>query len=212
MKVFIGHDSRQELNSQVCASSLGRYNIDFEFIDLKKMGRLGYRREEDGSTEFAYTRFLVPYLSQYKGVALFCDSDFVWRYSPAGLEQYVKDHPVACVQHPKMEVRSDFKFKDNKNEWYPKKWWSSLMMFDCSSPDIVKNLTLENINNKPASWLHRMEWAASIGNIPREYNHLVGYYPYDKNAIGVHFTDGSPMYHQYKKEDYANDYLALTGF
>jgi hypothetical protein len=210
MKIFIGHDSSQELNTRVCTHSLNRFGFDPEWIDLKRMRKMGYTREEDGSTEFAYTRFLVPHLCGYKGYAVFCDSDFIWRDSPELMAPWVEDDPVSCVQHPKMDVISPTKFKGHKNEWYEKKWWSSMMVFNCEHYDVVENLTLENINSKPASWLHRMDWASSIGNIPKEFNHLVRYYEYDPDAVAVHFTEGTPMYKEYREDDYADEYLSYT--
>lgn len=212
MRFFIGHDSRQEINTKACVHSLNHYGVDPSRIDLSKMRKLGYTRNEDGSTEFAYTRFLVPYLCQYEGYAVFCDSDFIWRKDPSALLSLIDPQdPVSCVQHPKMDVVSDTKFKGNKNEWYPKKWWSSMMVFNCSHYDVVENLSLENINSKSPAWLHRMEWASSIGNLPREYNHLVRYYEYNPESVAVHFTEGTPMYHEYSKDDYADEWKNYAG-
>lgn len=207
MRIFIGHDSRQQLNTKVCVESLRQFGHEPELIDLQKMRKMGYTREEDGSTEFAYTRFLVPHLCGYKGYALFCDSDFLWRSDPIQMAHFIEGDAVSCVKHDKMEVKSDTKFRGNKNEWYPRKWWSSLMLFNCWHPDVVENLTLENVNSQPPSWLHRMEWTDSIGALPKKFNHLVRYYPYIEDAVGVHFTEGSPMYHEYQQDDYAEEYL-----
>ena len=211
MKVFIGHDSTQEINSRACTHSLNRHGVDPDWIDLKRMRKMGYTREEDGSTEFAYTRFLVPHLCGYKGYALFCDSDFIWRDSPELMAPWIGDDPVSCVQHPRMEVYSSKKFRGNKNEWYYRKWWSSMMVFNCEHPDVVENLTLENVNSKSPAWLHRMEWASSVGKIPREFNHLVRYYNYDERAVAVHFTEGTPMYKEYRNDDYAKEWLFFAG-
>lgn len=211
MRVFIGHDSTQEINSRACTHSLNRHGVDPDWVDLKRMRKMGYTRKEDGSTEFAYTRFLVPYLCGYKGYAIFCDSDFIWRDSPELMAPWVEDAPVYCVQHPKMEVASNTKFRGNKNEWYPRKWWSSMMVFNCEHPDIIQNLTLENVNSKSPAWLHRMEWASSVGSIPQEYNHLVRYYEHNEDAVAIHFTEGTPMYHEYRNDDYAEEWLFFAG-
>ncbi|MDG1859452.1 MAG: hypothetical protein P8I94_10135 [Emcibacteraceae bacterium] len=211
MKIFIGHDSTQEINTRACTHSLNRFGFDPEWIDLKRMRKMGYTREEDGSTEFAYTRFLVPHLCGYKGYALFCDSDFIWRDNPKKLLDFAWQHAaVSCVPHPEMQVKTT-KFRGNKNEYYPRKWWSSLMFFDCSHEDVVQNLTLENVNNMPASWLHRMEWTDTVGTLPKEFNHLVRYYDYNPDAVAVHFTEGTPMYKEYREDDYANEWLKFAG-
>lgn len=210
MRIFVGHDSSQEINTKACVASLKQFGFEPETIDLKRMRKLGYTREEDGSTEFAYTRFLVPHLCGYKGYAMFCDSDFIWRDSPELMTPWIEDDPVSCVQHPKMEVACT-KFRGNKNEWYYRKWWSSMMVFNCEHYDVVENLTLENVNSKSPAWLHRMQWASSIGRIPREYNHLVRYYDYDKSAVAIHFTEGTPMYREYRNDDYADEWLKFAG-
>lgn len=208
MKILIGHDSRQSANSSVCLSSLKSFGYDAELIELSKMRELGYTREEDGSTEFAYTRFLTPMLCDYEGLAIFCDSDFLWRKSPKELELLENDViPVYAVKHEKMRVRSTRKFLNNKNEWYDCKWWSSMMVFNCGHPEIKQNLTMENINTKSSQWLHRFEWSPIVAGLGTKYNHLVGYYPYREDAIAVHFTDGTPMYEEYRNEDYAEEYL-----
>ena len=84
------------------------------------------------------------------------------------------------------------------NKWYPKKNWSSLMLFNCSHPSI-KNLNINNINTKQPAWLHRMEWCKEneIGEIDKKYNYLVGYYN-DNNFKALHYTDGGPWYENFK--------------
>ena len=68
--------------------------------DLKKQS-LYYREDNTGSTEFTYTRFLVPYLNNYEGWALFCDSDFLWFCDPNEILEKYKDDSKAilCVKH-----------------------------------------------------------------------------------------------------------------
>ena len=85
------------------------------------------------------------------------------------------------------------------------------MFFDCAHEDVVQNLTLENVNNMPASWLHRMEWTDTVGTLPKQFNHLVRYYKYDPDAIAVHFTEGTPMYKTYREDDYAEEWLKFAG-
>lgn len=207
MNIFIGHDSRQIENSRACYNSLKRFGITPRFITLEEAKIHGYSRElEDGSTEFTYTRFLVPTLTGYKGVALFCDSDFIWLKDPRRLIQYfLPDYPIACVKHDLEYVRSSKKFKDNKNEPYPRKWWSSLMLFDCAHPSNAI-LTPEYVSTASAKELHRMEWTNDrICALPPIYNHLVGYHTNDlKDIAALHFTDGTPMHKEYENEHYAD--------
>ena len=82
-KIFVGYDTREDIAYQVCEHSIKRYNNDAEVIPLiqkdLRQSKI-YWRELDklASTEFTFTRFLIPHLMNYKGWALFCDSDFLW--------------------------------------------------------------------------------------------------------------------------------------
>ena len=212
MKVFIGHDSRQDINTEACTASLKRFGHQVFLIDIDEMKQYGYERDEDGSTEFTYTRFLVPFLCDYKGYALFCDSDFIWKQYPALLLDIINEgDAVSVVKHDIKNVRKGHKFCNNKNEWYPKKWWSSLMYFNCAHPS-CKKLTVDAVNTLSPADLHRFEWVTSpfsIGEIPKEFNYLVGYYD-TGTPIGLHFTDGSPMHKDYVQDPYAEDWYEFA--
>jgi hypothetical protein len=208
VKIYIGHDSRQPQNSIVCMNSIRRFGHDVTLIDRGEMQSIGYDREEDGSTEFTYTRFLTPLLNEYEGVALFCDSDFVWRKDPALVLQHLTDAPVTCVKHLIKQVRENRKFNEHKNVWYPKKWWSSMMVFNCGHED-CRNLTMETVNTESPQYLHRMEWASEIGRLDETYNYLVGYYDFYDDPVAVHFTDGTPQYQKYAQDDFAGEWHDL---
>jgi hypothetical protein len=211
MRIFVGHDSTQPENTEVCVKSLERFGLTVELLDRRVLKETyGYDRGvEDGSTEFAYTRFLVPFLCDYKGMALFCDSDFLWRKSPIQmLGHYQEDIAVSVVHHLIKMVREDVKFSNNKNEWYPRKWWSSMMLFNCSHED-NKKLTVEAVNTQTAAWLHRFGWTDKLGRLPETYNWLAGYYHPDADPMAVHFTDGTPIHQKYRNEPFAEEYLDL---
>lgn len=214
MKIYIGHDTSQAQNTEVCIKSIRKYNPTVEIIPIVKsdMQRdYGFNRNTDGSTEFTYTRFLVPYIQRYEGVALFCDSDFVWLCDPEELMGYFDPkQAVHCVYHEKMPVRSKEKMENKVNEWYPRKWWSSLMLFNCEH-QFCRRLNPDSVNALPASSLHRMIWATNcIGELPVEYNYLVGYYDNDIHPKALHFTDGTPMYESYRNEPFAEKYLEFV--
>ena len=96
LKVYIGYDTTnlgQQMAREVCERSIRKYNSDIEIesIELDELRNSGvYIRHHDErqSTEFTYTRFLVPYLNDYKGLALFCDSDFLWQRDVGALLAY----------------------------------------------------------------------------------------------------------------------------
>lgn len=208
--IFIGHDSNQPQNTEVCEASIRKYNkgIQVSRIDINSMKKLGYDRVNDGSTEFTYTRFLTPFLSNYTGFSLFCDSDFVWLCDPLELLGYIDaKNAVSCVKHDKMPVRSKQKMQGKVNEPYERKWWSSLMLFNCGH-QFCKRLTIPSVNTLSPESLHRLYWAGTaIGSLPVKYNYLVGYYEDDIVPKALHFTDGTPMYKKYENDPFAEKYL-----
>ena len=149
--------------------------------DLRKQD-LYYRRFQGESTDFAFTRFLVPHLCNFEGHALFCDVDFLWRCDPTEIADYVamccedKEHAVHVVKHPQLITRPHGKMKDKTNRPYDKKYWSSLMYFDCSQ---CTRLNIDYVSTTEAGNLHGFKWLDSddqIGDLPVAYNMLVGYY------------------------------------
>jgi len=210
LKVFIGYDSRQDKDPlgkgiinppyEVCKASIRKYNSKVQIIPIKldELIEVGiYDREKDplASTEFTYSRFLVPYLSNFEGISLFCDSDFLWQTDITDiLEYFDSKYSVMCCQHdytPSTTTKMDGLIQTV----YPKKNWSSLMLFNCSDED-CRNLTPNVINNELPRYLHRMEWTNDykIGEIPLQYNWLEGDYDNSVNPKAIHFTNGGPWH------------------
>ena len=115
MNIYIGYDSRQDYSEdfadvvnppyQVSKYSIEKYNksVIIEPIIISELRRKQiYWRGTDylSSTEFVYSRFLTPYLNGYKGIALFCDSDFLWQSDVNELlDYYDSKYSVMCVKH-----------------------------------------------------------------------------------------------------------------
>jgi hypothetical protein len=222
MKVYIGFDSRQSfiekfdkvVNApyEVCEYSIKKHNphIEVEPIILSELVDRGcYYRDVDplASTEFTYSRFLVPFLNDYKGIAVFCDSDFLWNCNVEELLEFYDDtDAVSCVQHD-YTPNTTTKMDGLQQTTYPRKNWSSLMMFNCEHPDTQK-LSVEVVNTESPKYLHRMSWASSIGSIPLTYNYLEGDYKYMENPKVVHFTNGGP-WHETWEGDYGDDWIKV---
>lgn len=222
MKVYIGFDSRQNYSEyydkvfnapyMVCYQSIRNYNKNIEIKpiildDLIKKGY--YYRDVDplASTEFTYSRFLVPFLNDYKGIAVFCDSDFLWNCDIEELlEFYDETNAVSCVQHD-YTPNTTTKMDGLQQTTYPRKNWSSLMMFNCEHPDTQK-LSVEVVNTESPKYLHRMSWASSIGSIPLTYNYLEGDYKYMENPKAIHFTNGGP-WHETWEGDYEDEWIKV---
>jgi hypothetical protein len=212
-RVYIGWDKREPEAYDVAESSLRRnatIPVAVEPIKLDDLIKRGlYTRDVDplASTEFTYSRFLTPALAGFEGWALFCDSDFLWLGDVAGLLEYTKTpKAVYCVQHnytPKETTKMDGAVQTA----YPRKNWSSLMLFNCEHP-AVRTLTPELVNRESGAYLHRMQWVKDedIGALPTEWNWLEGWN--EKPKVGtpkaVHYTRGGPWFEQWQKVDYAD--------
>ncbi|WP_245318995.1 MULTISPECIES: glycosyltransferase [Mesorhizobium] len=216
-RVFVGWDSREPIAYDVARHSLLKNaSVPVSVIPIKQdelRARELYWREKDplASTEFTYTRFLTPFLADYTGWALFCDCDFLWLGDVAGLLEYTKSNKaVYCVQHdytPKATTKMDGVVQTS----YPRKNWSSLMLFNCAHPS-VKSLTPEVVNRESGAYLHRMQWVADedLGSLPVEWNWLEGWN--EKPALGtpkaVHYTSGGPWFAEWQNVDYADLWIA----
>ena len=209
MKCFIGWDSREELAYKACVNSIMNINNNVPILPLKRteLTEQGiYRRkDESGATEFTYTRFLVPYLCNYQGWAAFFDCDFIFTEDLQHLFEIKNDSfAIMCVKHeyvPKNETKMD----GQKQVAYPRKNWSSLILWNCSHP-ANKALTPEIINKESGSFLHRFQWLSDneIGDIPIDWNWLEGEYPKpSKPPKGIHFTNGGPWFSNCQNVDYA---------
>lgn len=213
--VFIGWDSRQEIAFEVCkASILERTSIPIEVHALKQqeLRSLGlYWRELDplASTEFTYTRFLVCELMNFEGWALFVDSDFLFTSDIAELVRMIDDkYALMCVQHnyhPKETIKMDNRVQTD----YPRKNWSSLILWNCSHPS-NRILNKDVVNREVGAFLHRFKWLEDslIGDIPKEWNWLEGWYPVtEEPPKAIHYTRGGPWYENWQHVDYANLWL-----
>jgi lipopolysaccharide biosynthesis glycosyltransferase len=223
--IYIGYDSAnygQQLAHDVCKKSIQKYNTDIKIktlikSELEKSGDF-IREQSDGSTEFTYTRFLAPHLNNFEGYAIFCDSDFLWQCDPAETLQYLEEgQAAACVQHEYVDCHGKEKMDGQKQEWYPRKNWSSLIIFDCAHSS-CKKLTKEAVATESPAWLHRLSWAddSEIGSIPLSYNYLVDYYNLPVKEIkAFHFTDGGPWHALYQDVQYGDlwaEYLTAVEY
>lgn len=212
MKIYIGYDRREDLAYQVSKHSILSKDSRAEVFPLKlnELREMGlYSRDEDklGSTEFTFSRFLVPILNNYEGWALFCDCDILFLNPISELFSLVDNkYAVMCVQHdysPKATVKMDGKAQSI----YPRKNWSSLVLWNCGHPS-NKKITKDLINDPSTTgkYLHRFSWLEDeeIGGIDHSWNWLVGWYqePKDGSPKAIHYTEGGPWFEDYRFCDY----------
>lgn len=214
LRVFIGYDSREPVGYHVTAHSiLMRASEPVAIIPLRQdtlreQGCYWRPIDKQASTEFSLTRFLVPYLSGYEGWSVFMDCDMLVRADIVGdLKKLLgPECAVFVCQHdyaPKDTAKMDGKVQHA----YPRKNWSSFMVFDNAS---CRHLTPEYVNTASPADLHRFKWvedeygAAAIGPLPLEWNWLVGEYEPNPQAKILHYTNGLPCFLDYERCDHAD--------
>ncbi|MEY4331389.1 MAG: hypothetical protein RLZZ196_127 [Bacteroidota bacterium] len=215
MKVFVGWDSREDIAYQVCRHSIVSRQSSADVVPLKQKDLRSkeiYWRPIDplASTEFTFTRFLVPHLMNYKGWAVFCDCDIIF------VEDIKELFDQADDQYAVMVVKHDYKPKstvkmDGKEQFqYPRKNWSSVILWNCAHPQ-NKELTPKLVNEKSGQYLHRFEWLKDnqIGELKCEWNWLVGWHkePEDGKPKAIHYTEGGPWFPNYVKCEYGANWI-----
>jgi len=223
-KIFIGYDPREDIAYQVCKHSIVKRTPDAIIQPLiKKDLEEGnwYTRPIDklASTEFTFTRFLVPALMDYKGWALFIDCDMLLQSDITELFKLADDqYAVMVVKHafyPTHTVKMDGK----KQSRYPRKNWSSVMLFNCSHPS-NKILTKDLVNDetKDGAYFHRFSWLEDkeIGTLHHEWNYLVGHhYLHDGPPKLIHYTEGGPWFKNYYMQhlsvEWRDEYKDMSG-
>jgi len=211
LKIFVGYDSREDIAWQVCRFSLRRQasaRIDIYPLKQATLSELGlYTRGPDSaSTEFSLTRFLTPYVAAHDGWTLFVDCDFLFTTDVLKALQHVRrDKAVYVVKHdyrPAKTVKMDGKLQTT----YPRKNWSSFMLFNNAHP-ALKTLTPAVVNRESPAFLHRFNWMSDelIGELPRGWNFLEGEYARpEKTPQAVHFTNGGPWFAQWQNVEFGD--------
>lgn len=212
--VYIGYDPRETVAYHVLAHSiLSRASQPVAIHPLALTGLGGvFRRERSNlqSTDFAFTRFLTPYLAGYEGWAVFMDCDMLVLRDIAELYALRDERfAVQVVQHD-YRPSSKVKFLGQVQTAYEKKNWSSVMLLNCAR---CRALTPDYVNTASGLELHRFRWLESeelIGGLPLAWNFLVGEYaPLPAQQIAnLHFTIGGPYFPEYRQCDYAGLWLA----
>ena len=220
LKIFIGWDSREDIAYQIAKYSIEQLSsVPTEIIPLKQkaLKKDGlYTRPVDrmASTEFTFTRFLIPELTNFEGWALFIDCDFVALADVKLLfEQANNKYAIMCAQHdytPKETVKMDGQVQ----HIYPRKNWSSMMLINCGHPS-NRALTKDLVNNitKTGAYFHRFSWLEDdeIGELSHEWNWLVGWYkePEDGSPKFLHYTEGGPWFDNYADCEYNHEWYKV---
>ena len=219
LKVFVGYDTKEDIAYQVCKHSIERHSPTaivkpLKQSELREQGWYSRGNDKLASTEFTFTRFLVPELSNFNGWAVFMDCDMLLTTDIKELFDQADDkYAVMCVHHdyaPKEGIKMD----GQKQTVYPRKNWSSVMLFNCGHP-ANKALTMDLVNEPEinGAYLHRFSWLHSddlIGKLSPEWNWLVGHYrePADGTPKLIHYTEGGPWFENYRTCEYHKEWKA----
>lgn len=197
IRLFTGWDAREALGWHAFTHSvIKRASDQVSFVPLSAAQR-------DGSNAFIYARFEVPLLCGYEGWAIFADaSDMVcladieelWRLRDERYAVQVVKHDYR-TKHARKYVGTEMEC-DNLD--YPRKNWSSLIMWNCGHPQ-NRILTSENIAEWSGLQLHGFGWLSDdlVGELPAEWNWLAQEHGANDAAKIVHFTAGIPQIQAY---------------
>jgi len=185
MRVFIGFDPRQPVAVQVLAHSIWQRASKPVSITRLELRHMPAKRK--GLTEFSFSRYCVPSLCGYEGDALFMDADMLCLGDVHELSAICRPQNVSVcvVKNPRLRFE-----------------WPSLMYFNNA---LCKRLTPELVDNGQPQGL---QWADSVGEIPPEWNHLVGYDEPRADAKVVHFTQGIPCFKETEGCEYEAEWQA----
>jgi lipopolysaccharide biosynthesis glycosyltransferase len=214
LNVYVGYD-RQEVVAYhaLCQSILELSSRPVRFVPINLANLRGlFDREMVGvqSTEFSFSRFLTPYLSDYAGWSLFMDCDMLVRGDVAELFDLADERYAVMVAQHDYVPRDTVKFLDHVQTRYAKKNWSSVMLLNNAR---CRALTPDYVNTASGLQLHQFHWLESedlIGALPLEWNWLVGEYDFNPDARNAHFTRGGPWFAAYADSDYADEWRAAA--
>ena len=216
IKIFIGYDPVESVAWHTMAHSIFEKSsrpvalIPVNLANLKKI--LPRERDPKQSNEFSFSRFLVPHLSGFEGYALFFDCDMMLRVDVADMFDVLTTQPdkaLYVVKHS-YEPRDDVKYLNTVQYKYPRKNWSSVVLWNCGHP-AHKKLTPAYVNTATGMELHRFSWLKDeeIGELDVRWNWLVGEYDEPPEDVkNVHWTIGGPYFHEYKDADFSDEWFA----
>jgi lipopolysaccharide biosynthesis glycosyltransferase len=211
--LYVGYDPREAAVFTAFNQSVIQHTSRPVAICPLHQKALDFDGQQDGTNAFIYSRYLIPYLQGFEGWAIFCDGDMILREDLSRLWD-LRDptKAVQVVQH-NYKTREGRKYIgspiENKNINYPRKNWSSVILWNCAHP-ANRILTKEYVSEAGGAVLHRFAWLddCQIGELPKEWNHLVREQDYDPDAKLVHFTLGAPGFGHYMRDDYAWEWNA----
>jgi len=208
INIFIGYDSKEKVAFNVLSYSILKNSSKPVAITPIYLDNIkdDFVRERNNlsSTEFSFSRFIIPHLMNYQGWALFMDCDMLMIDDIAKLWRLRDDSYAVQVCKHDYVPKSQTKFLNQVQTVYPKKNWSSVMLMNCKK---CHTLTPDYVNKASGLELHQFKWLESeklIGDIPLEWNWLADEYEAKKDVHNIHYTEGGPYFENYENCDYSD--------
>ena len=211
INIFIGYDSKERVAYNVLSHSIIQNSTKPVAITPIALNNLkdDFVRERNAlsSTEFSFSRFMIPHLMNYQGWALFMDCDMLMFEDISKLWRMRDDSKAIQVCKHDYTPKESKKFLGQVQTKYEKKNWSSFMLMNCKK---CTTLTPDYVNKASGLELHQFKWLEGdhlIGDLPLEWNWLVGEYEYKEDVNNIHYTKGGPWFEEYAKCDYSQDWF-----
>lgn len=218
IRLFVGYDPREAVVYHVCVNSvIRRSSVPVAVTPLALNTLAGYsEKHEDGSNQFVYSRFLVPELMGFTGWGLYIDGDMLLRDDISKLWALRDESKAALCVHHDYKTRAHAKYLGAKNGDYPRKNWSSVVLWNCGHP-ANRALTRTFVENATGAQLHRFTWLSDnlLGELPKVWNWLPDEFGPNPDAKLLHWTLGAPCFHEYADAPMAAEWhreRALTDY
>lgn len=205
MRLFVGYDPREAVGLHVFIQSVLEHTT-------RPVSITPLSGRSDGTNAFTLARFLIPSMCKFEGTALWMDgADMLVRSDLSELWDMADGSPVQVVKHnytPKEERKYIGTELEAPNVFYPRKNWSSVMLFNCGHME-NRGLTRSFVNSMPGVELHRFCWLSDdeIGELPASWNWLDEYGESDADCI--HYTNGIPGFQHYAQAPHADEWRSV---
>ena len=207
--IVVGFDQREAIAYHTFTQSIiEKSTVPVRFIPLAVNTLKNYKEtHQDRSNDFIYSRFLTPYLNNYQGWAIFADGDMICQADIKELWDLRDESKALLVVKHDYQTKAHHKYLGNINENYPRKNWSSVILWNCAHPK-HSVMTPDFISSQTGKFLHRFSWLedSDIGELPPEWNWLAIEYEPNPNAKLIHYTLGTPCFEDYKSTDMADEW------
>ena len=213
INVYIGYDPREAVAFSVLSYSIQERTsrpVAIAPLKLSQLkGLLTRERDPLQSTDFSFSRFLTPHLSDYGGWSVFMDCDMLMLDDIANLWKLRDERYAVMVVKHNHVPKETTKFLGEPQSKYEKKNWSSVMLFNNAK---CRALTPEYVNTASGLELHQFKWVGNeglIGALPDRWNHLVGYNAKRRDAALVHYTQGGPYFPEFLNCEYSKEWFDM---